>query len=169
MSKGLEKRLSRVEQQLAERTEEPIVCNCRYRTHFHNADCLDALLKQMPRVCPLHGFRQLGFLMWTPKWYRLWREDNRFCPCPPHPWRSFVLSEGPHTREGQKAAREAWDKLPPDDNHNFREDNRTTDAETQYYEARQQWLEKMARPEERRRLELKRRKMNGKRARKHVG
>jgi hypothetical protein len=27
----------------------------------------------------------------------------------------------------------------------------------------------MARPEERRRLELKRRKMNGKRARKHVG
>jgi len=168
MSKALEKRLSRVEQQLAERTEKPIVCNCRYRTNFHNADCLDALLKQMPRVCPLHGFRQLGFLMWAPKWYRLWREDNRFCPCPPHPWRSFVLN-GLHTWEGNQAAREACRKLPPDDHRNFREDNRTTDAETQYYEARQQWLEKMARPEERRRLELKRRKMNGKRARKHVG
>jgi hypothetical protein len=106
MSKALEKRLSRVEQQLAERTEEPVVCNCRSATSFHSGKCLNAILQRVSRVCPVHGFRELGFFMFSSKQYALNSEDNQFCPCPPHPWRSFVLN-GLHTWEGNQAAREA--------------------------------------------------------------
>jgi hypothetical protein len=97
MWNGLEKRISRLEKRVAERTEKNKVCNCRVETRFHNADCLDAVLKGMSRVCSVHGFRKLGFFFWTSKQYLLQSEDNQFCPCPPHPWRSFLLSEGPHT------------------------------------------------------------------------
>jgi hypothetical protein len=47
MSNGLERRLSRLEHVVAERTK-PQICNCRVETRYHNADCLDGLLKRMP-------------------------------------------------------------------------------------------------------------------------
>jgi hypothetical protein len=123
MSKGHQERLSRLEKCLAESTKKLVVCNCRVETKFHNAPCLDAILKGTCRVCPLHGFRVLGMFFWTSQQYLLLPEDNQFCPCPPHPWRSF-LSKGPHTWEGHEAAREAIRQLPPEPMFNYKDDRR---------------------------------------------
>ena len=100
MSNGLERRLSRLEHVVAEWTK-PRICNCRGETQYHNADCLDRLLKRMPRVCPIHSFRDLGYFMQVPWCFPLISEDSQFCPCPPDPWRSFVLSKGPQHNRGQ--------------------------------------------------------------------
>ena len=72
-------------------------------------------------------------------------EDDQLCPCPPHPWRSF-LQNGPHTWEGNYAASEAWAKLPPAGHPNLKEDNRRLEALLeQYSEDRRQWIEKTGR------------------------
>lgn len=162
MWNGLEKRLSRLEKRLAERTHGPSVCNCRVHTRFHNAECLAAVLKGIPWVCPIHGIRQLGRFTWTPKQYLLsYRngDDNPYCPCPPHPWRSFVLSnlnkprKGPPNWEEHDAARKAWDNLPPDPILDCEEGNRRLQEEScridalceEYWAACQEWFEKSGR------------------------
>lgn len=111
MSNGLEKRLSRLEHIVVE-TTKPRICNCREETQYHNADCLDRLLKRMPRVCPIHSFRDLGSLKQVCSSSPLISGDSRFCPCPPHPWRSFILSKGPHTKEERLEAIYASLKIP---------------------------------------------------------
>ena len=79
--------------------------------------------------------------MWTARWARLTKGDDKFCPCPPHPWRSFVLSDGPHTWEDRRAADEAWGKLPPEP-YNLQEENRQIDASlAKYCEGRQRWID----------------------------
>lgn len=152
------KRLSRLEQLAAKRTKEKKVCNCRVETSFHSADCLEAILKGASRVCPRHGFREFGFFMFAACWSTLVREDNQFCPCPPHPWRSFLLS-GNHTWEGNRAAQEAERKLHEDDDGGFnskedclqsearfQEDSRRVDAIfAKYREARRQWVKETGR------------------------
>lgn len=148
MANGLEKRLSRLEKQAAERTEEPKVCNCRITTRFHNAACLEALLKGIPRVCPVHGFRELGRFSFTPSWYVLLRDSDRpndICPCPPHPWRWFVLN-GPRTWEAQAAAREAWTTMEEVPTLSFEEEHRRLAVVVgQYFASRQLWYEKLGR------------------------
>ena len=143
MSNDLKKKISRLEKQAAKQTAEAKLCNCRYKTRYHNAECLDALLKRMPLVCPVHGFRELGRFWWTPAWSVLRTragDDNEFCPCPPHPWRSHALSNGPHTWEAADAAREAWLKLPPKPPSNLQEENRRAEAvAARYWEAREKW------------------------------
>ena len=142
MTKKLEQRLSRLEQCVAERTEGPQACNCRVVTRFHSGKCLNAILTGISRVCPLHGFRDLGFLFWTSIQYPLQSEENQFCPCPPDPWRSFVMSEGPHTWEGHNAAKEACNKIAPDDHFNFQEYKREIEAAVaKYSEERRQSVE----------------------------
>lgn len=139
MRKELEKRLARIEKRVAEKTKTNKICNCRGETRFHNAPCLAAILKGASRVCPVHGSRELGFFWWTSKQYPLRPEDNPICPCPPHPWRSFLLSEGPHTWEGHDAARKAACELPPDPTFNFQEDKRRMgELFAEYFAARQQ-------------------------------
>ncbi len=141
MRSGLEKRLARLEKRVAERTEKTKVCNCRVWTRFHCSSCLYSVLKGTPRVCPVHGFRELGFFWWTPQKTTLRSEDHRFCPCPPHPWRSFQLSEGPHRTEARHAALEAETLIPPDLVLDLAEDNQrsrvTIDA---YCDERRRWL-----------------------------
>jgi hypothetical protein len=145
MSNGLEKRLSRLEQQVANRAKSRI-CNCRGETNYHNANCLDALLKRMPRVCPRHSFRDLGFLMYVPRHFPLISEDNQFCPCPPDPWRSFILSEGPHTQEAKMVAARASLKIPlPDRSSSLDSDLRAQVLKSKYWKAREQWIEKTGR------------------------
>jgi hypothetical protein len=142
MRKEIENRLSRLEKRLGERTTKLSICNCRVETRFHGGCCLDAILKGMSRVCPLHGFRELGFFFWTSRQFPLLSEDNQFCPCPPHPWGSFVLSDGPHTWERQYAAREACRKQSPTADSNFRADKRKEDEVFgEYFEARQRWVD----------------------------
>jgi hypothetical protein len=90
MATGFEKRLARLEQ-LAVSEKQKNICNCRLETKFHNADCLAAILQSTSRVCPDHGFREFGFFFWQSKQFPLGSGDDAFCPCPPHPWRSYVL------------------------------------------------------------------------------
>jgi hypothetical protein len=142
MSKEIEKRLSRIEKRLAERTREHSICNCRVETRFHNGPCVAAILKGASRVCPVHGFRDFGLFAYVARSYLVNAEDNRFCPCPPDPWRSFLLSEGPHTWEGNYAAREACRKLPISDDSNRSEDNGKLDEVFgEYSKARRQWVD----------------------------
>jgi hypothetical protein len=153
MWSGLEKRLARLEKRVAERIQEAKVCNCRLNTRYHNAECLAALLKGIPRVCPVHGFREIGKFLFTPKWSHLRREDDPYCPCPPHPWRSFVLSESPHTWEESYAAQAARNKVEPDPILDPQEGNRRVQETTrridamweEYCEACQLWVEKSGR------------------------
>ena len=142
MSKEIEKRLSRIEKRLAKRTREHSICNCRVETRFHNGPCVAAILKGASRVCPVHGFRDFGLFAYVARSYLVNAEDNRFCPCPPNPWRSFLLSEGPHTWEGQHAAKEACSKLPVDHCSNFQENQRqSTAAFEKYSQDLQRWIE----------------------------
>jgi hypothetical protein len=165
MSKEIEKRLSRLEKRLAEKTREHSICNCRVDTRFHNGPCLAAILKGASRVCPVHGFRELGFFMFAGRPYPVNAEDNQFCPCPPHPWRSFLLSDRPHTWEGHNAAREACGKQALSDNSNLRADNREgEEALGEYFEARQRWVDSGGRLPDRE----ERAKLQWERARKHA-
>lgn len=142
MSKQLERRLVRLEKRLAERTREHSTCNCRGYTRFHDGPCLAAILKGASRVCPVHGFRDFGFFMFAARWCPVNAEDNQFCPCPPHPWRSFRLSERPHTWEGHSAAREACNKLPVDNCSDFQENHRQLMAALEKYsQDLQRWVE----------------------------
>jgi hypothetical protein len=73
---------------------------------------------------------------------------------------------GPHTWEGNYAAREACNKLPPADHSNLQEDRRRGEALlAQYTEAGQQWVEKTGRQLPSREEIVK---LQWKRARKHV-
>jgi hypothetical protein len=140
MLNGLERRVSRLEQDAAR------ICNCRKVTRYHNADCLKALLNRIPRVCPPHQFRDLGFLLPMPVWFPLISEDNQFCPCRPDPLRSFKLSKGPHTREDERVARHASLKIPPPDEASSLDDRlRANVLQAKYWQAREQWIEKTGR------------------------
>ena len=106
--RDLEKRLSRIERRL----DPPAPCNCRLITRVHDANCLAAILEKTERKCPVHGFREMGSLfMWSPQ-YPLVDEDNQFCPCPPHPWRSLQLRGESVTKEERDAAMQAWHDMP---------------------------------------------------------
>jgi len=125
MRNGLDRRLSRLEKQMEQRKKATRVCNCRVDTRFHGADCLAAILKSTPRVCAVHGFRDLGFFFWQSRQYRLGSGDDQFCPCPPHPWRSWVLGRGPNpTQSALKNAAE----FPTNSLFNFEDDKRRFDA-----------------------------------------
>lgn len=151
MRGALEKKLSKLEKRLAERAEKLAVCNCRFRTRYHSANCLDAIMKGICRVCPLHGFRSLGLFLFTPSWYPLFStprhyplasEVDELCPCPPHPWRSFVRN-GPRTWEEQGRAYGAWQNLPPTDRPTLQEEHQRIDfIVNAYMESFQLWVEK---------------------------
>jgi hypothetical protein len=151
MGGALARKTSTLEKRVAERTEKLRICSCRFRTRFHGADCLDAIMKGICRVCPRHGFRNLGYFLYTPKWYPLFStprhyplssEVDQLCPCPPHPWRSSVPN-GPHSREDSTRAWEAWQNLPPTDGTDLEEENRRINLIfTAYVESYLQWVEK---------------------------
>lgn len=159
MTNRLAQRMSRVEREMAQRAKEPIVCNCRLETAFHTGNCLEASLNGAARVCALHGFRAFGFFVFAARQYPLNHEDSQLCPCPPHPWRSFVLN-GPRSWEAHNAALDACNKLPPTE-FNFQEDKRKVDDVLAKYEDEcQRWVEKtgrqLATPEEIKKLTSKR-------------
>jgi len=123
---NVKKGILRLEKVAAKKKQAAKTCNCRDRITFHNAECLEALLMNIPWLCPAHGVRQLGrFVEIASKNILRYRgggadggyfaggDDNRFCPCPLNPWTSFLLSEGPHTMEQSDAAQKAWANLPP--------------------------------------------------------
>ncbi len=97
--------------------------------------------------------------MFTAVWCLIKAEDNQFCPCPPHPWRSYLLS-GDRSWEAHDAAKSA-EYEPPPPKFSFQEERRRFDALVdEYHEARQKWLDTSGRElpslEELRKLEWKR-------------
>ena len=140
--RDLDKRLSRIERRL----DPSASCNCRMITHFHNADCLAAILKNTDRKCPVHGFREMGGLFYRPPQYPLVLEDNQFCPCSPHPWRSLQLRRDSATKEDCADAMQAWQNMPPAPKSNFQENSDRTKALFKAYdEERGQWIRKTGR------------------------
>jgi hypothetical protein len=138
---GLASRLSKIEQRFGIKTVASFICICRARTCFHNAKCFNTLLEKLERVCPIHGFRELGMFWFMPSWRGLRREDNQFCPCQPHPWRSFALN-GPHTWEAQAKARAEWLAWQRIDNLSFDEEKLQLEAVLEkFYDARLKWYE----------------------------
>jgi hypothetical protein len=146
MSNGLEKRLSRLEQLVEERSR-PRVCNCRMQTIYHNAGCLAAILKIMPRVCPLHGFRQLGFFLWRPLQFPLVPEDNQYCPCPTDFRRTLLIirSRIPYGWERYFAALVACHERFGNQRNSDEDANRANAVLQKYRVARQRWLDKTGR------------------------
>jgi hypothetical protein len=158
MRNGLDRRLSRLEKQMERQKQTIRVCNCRVETRFHGADCLAAILKSTPRVCAVHGFRDLGFIFWQSRQYPLGSGDDQFCPCPPHPWRSWVLGKGPHPIQTDQ---ETTAKFLSDPMSNFEDDKRRSDAViAEYSTARRQWAAQSGReflsPQELVKLQMKR-------------
>ena len=163
--RNIEKRILRQEKLVAKKIQAAKVCNCR-STSFHNAECLEALLMNIPWLCPVHGLRQLALFWWVPSWvllrYTEGEDDNRFCPCPPHPWRTHVWKglyrTGRRTNDDRRAksdaARKAWQDLPPkppvsreDGKRRLQEYNRRIDAVLERYEeAVQQWIDSGRQP-----------------------
>ena len=136
--RDLETRLSKLEQQMA----APTPCNCRGETRFHNSRCLEIVLEKTVRECPVHGFREMGFFFWTASQYPILDEDNQFCPCAPHAWRSFLLGPKPLTWEGNRAANQAWEDMPKE-NYDITTEGIRTDALIEaYHVARNQWIDK---------------------------
>jgi len=135
--RDLEKRLSRIEQ----RVHPTVPCNCRMVTHFHNADCLAAILDKTPRQCPVHGFREMGFFWQTSDPYPINDGDNQFCPCPQHPWRSFQLSPEPATKQRSSTAMQAWQDMPRAAPRNFEENRGRTNALSEgYWKQKDEWV-----------------------------
>lgn len=150
MASALAKRVFQLEKRMAEITDKLTICNCRFfKTRFHNADCLDAIMKGINLVCPRHGFRCLGRFWFTAEWYPLFSaprghrfrdEVDQLCPCPPHPWRSYIRNR-PGTWEARELAWEAWQNLPPTDGTNLQEENKRIHLIcSAYYESARQWL-----------------------------
>src|SRR5271168_5283958 len=109
--RSIEKRILRQEKLVAKKIQAAKICNCRsMRTSYHNAECLEAILRNIPWLCPVHGIRNLArfwfVASWVPLRYREGGDDNRFCPCPPHPWRTHVC-KGLY-RRGHRTNDERW-------------------------------------------------------------
>lgn len=142
----LKKKISRLEKQAAEETRETAICHCRVETLYHNAACLDAVLKGISRVCPVHGFRELGFFCWHSKQYPLGSESDQFCPCPPHPWRLWVQRKGPDPRSSPQFGRSEALEVQPDPAFDLQADNRRIDALVdEDSAARAAWIKKSGR------------------------
>jgi hypothetical protein len=141
MRNALEKRVSGLERRVTVTRGKAAVCNCRIETRFHSADCLEAILKNVYRNCPVHGFRTLGTFFQTSHSMPLVGEDNQACPCPPHPWRSFLLSRSPDPWKDREAAEKASEQISPYPTYDLQEDLRRLNAIFAAYRlARQEWV-----------------------------
>ena len=143
MRVDIKNRIARLEKFASDQAKKRLPCNCRFEIRAHNAACLQAILNGLSRVCPAHGFRQFFGFMHAAQWITLLPEDNPFCPCPPHPWREYLLSKGPHTWEMRYAAKTAPSSLVP---YNVEENlRRLAEIKLKYFSERQEWIERTGR------------------------
>jgi hypothetical protein len=85
-------------------------CNCRWQqaTGYHN---LAELVAIMSIHCPVHGRRDLGYVVWVPASTPLHPEDRRLCSCPPcvaRDWRE--RRRGPLTEAERQQAYASWEE-----------------------------------------------------------
>ena len=110
----LEKRVKALEA-IALRTSVRGDCMCRSRrqTYYHTSADLD-LTMSVP--CPVHGFRDLGDLVWVHPGTPLLPEDRHLCSCPACPTRDLLEGKrGPLTKEEQEEECRSWDPAPTED------------------------------------------------------
>jgi hypothetical protein len=138
--------ISRLEKQAAEKLEDPLLCTCELMTRYHNARCLEALLKGKSRFCPVHDFRWFRMFFESspqhplggPPQHPLVGESDKFCPCPPHPYRDFQLKRA--FFPNREAAMEAWHNHPKEIT-NFEEERRLVDKLISgYHNEAGQWM-----------------------------
>jgi hypothetical protein len=104
---ALERRVRALEQAFSEAGKQ---CSCRIggRTIYH---CTEELRKILDTRCDVHGFRDLGQLMWVGKGLVLQAEDQKFCFCPPCAAREFLWGRrGPLTEAEHEEEERRWDR-----------------------------------------------------------
>jgi hypothetical protein len=154
MMSGLAKRILRLEKLAAKRTEEPKLCNCKLRTLYHTADCLEATLKRVSPICPLHGFRQFLNFWGVPVDDLLmggtaclsW-DANEYCWCPPRPPQVAITFD-------PNAPEDTWEVPSPEEVFNREEESRRVHEEesrrldaiiAKYRQDREDWVKKTGR------------------------
>jgi hypothetical protein len=83
-------------------------CTCRsgQQTFYHTA----AELEQILNVgCPVHGFRDLGCILWVPSGIPMHPEDRDLCGCPSHPGRDWLAGKrGPLAQQEMEESCGQW-------------------------------------------------------------
>lgn len=104
---GLEKRI-RVLERFFSATGKQCTCRTGVETTYHNAT---ELKKLMEIRCPVHGFRDLGYLRWLPSGLPLQPDDHNLCCCPPCPVRELLQGRrGPLTDLEQEEEMQRWER-----------------------------------------------------------
>ncbi len=107
-SPSLEKRVKALEA-IASRTSVNKACTCRSekKTYYHTAADLEQI---MGVNCLVHGFRDLGILLWVPPGTPILPEDRPLCSCPSCPTRDWLEGKrGPLTIEEQEEECRGWE------------------------------------------------------------
>jgi hypothetical protein len=127
---ALEKRLCRLAQFL-----QAGKCSCRIgeTTLYHNPRELEAILQS---VCPVHGFRDVGELMWAGSALPLRGEDQQFCSCLQSSIREFLLGgRGPLTPAENEKEEKRWrEEYGPNSEKQFCRDQQRVRKLIQVYE-----------------------------------
>ena len=102
---GLSQRLDRLDRQIrsVKEARDLVACTCRDgdrrigTTRYHTVEELEAILNVL---CPVHGLRTPGMILWTARWSPLERPDWNFCnwefgKCPPHSYRDYRMGRRP--------------------------------------------------------------------------
>jgi hypothetical protein len=105
---SLEKRVRALEANaLSTSVNKDCTCRSGRKTYYHTAADLEAI---MSVPCPVHGFRDLGNLLWVPLGTPILPEDWQLCSCPSCPTRDWLGGKrGPLTKEEQEQECRNWE------------------------------------------------------------
>jgi hypothetical protein len=104
---ALEKRIRALEA-ASRAIGKPCRCRAGRQTRYHTAE---ELKQMMDAGCAVHGFRELGNLIWVGSGLPLRLEDQHLCSCPPCPVREFLRGRrGPLTEVEQQEEEQRWER-----------------------------------------------------------
>jgi hypothetical protein len=105
----LERRLKVIEMNASKRsTNKNCICRQGQRTIFHTAADLEKIIAI---ICPTHGFRDLGDLLWVASGTPLRKEDRLLCSCPTSPTRDWLEGKrGLLTPKEQEEECRSWEE-----------------------------------------------------------
>jgi predicted secreted protein len=104
----LEKRVRALEANALRRSvNKDCTCRSGRKTYYHTAADVEAIMN-VP--CPVHGFRDLGDLLWVPPGTPILPEDRHLCSCPSCPTRDWLGGKrGPLTKAEQEKECRGWE------------------------------------------------------------
>src|SRR2546427_11720269 len=110
-------------------------CRCRAgrSTLYHTPEELKTI---MDIRCPVHGFRDLGYVGWVASGLPLRPEDQHLCSCPPSPVRQFLRGRrGPLSEAEQEEEERKWMReITPESHEDFRREHIRAKRLLQQYE-----------------------------------